>query len=481
MPKKTYTFPRLRDRSLAVSPPLVTASQFKQIRSRQPEVPSRPAEIRQLSRWLFPPLPQRRRPPKKVRLNNKFTLNLGEECLEYAHGLLFSALKNPSLSQRDRDAVDADMDGSLPVFERSHETAHFILRWTNTSAVPEDNIAPDQENIITQTAGFLEHARQVYLDTFGLEPYILPGQAKIEILFYYLGETTNGSTNDTWAYIQLNSKLFKDNPNLWKPVSAHELFHRVQYQAGYRTHPGYETTGYFVEGTTSWAEMFVWQAVSNPDKVKAFYQETDIDVLTLSGDARYRAGVFWHFVEKRINQVPAFMAGYAATGKVTDTLRQVVAEAFPANGVYGNLEHFITLWHRNRLTGENKPANILGPDGTVINANLANITTHALSAAEPTLAVQGSSQPHGADFIRITLSGLQGKELALHFQGQGDFCIQFHFFNLQFKWVRGFYPFFAHDQFGHTQTVGADEIYLWAIIGGRENGGDYTLEVTGLY
>ena len=104
-----------------------------------------------------------------------------------------------------------------------------------------------------------------------------------------------------------------------------------------------------------------------------------------------------------------------------------------------------------------------------------------MTAAESVIQIPGGNNPRGCDYIRVGLSGLQGKELQITFQGQGDFCIQFHLYNVQFQGLRGFYPFFAEEQFSNGQTIGDDEHYIWAIIGGRENGGNYTLELTGLY
>lgn len=79
---------------------------------------------------------------------------------------------------------------SCPSFENRFETNHFILRWTNMSDHPEDNISDPA--LIEEAAGYFETAWEKYTALFHREPYAPPGTGKIEVIlivfqFPYVG------------------------------------------------------------------------------------------------------------------------------------------------------------------------------------------------------------------------------------------------------------------------------------------------------
>ena len=64
-----------------------------------------------------------------------------EECHEELYARIFLGLSNPYLSTRQLKLLETDIDDATPDFENSHETDHFILRWTNSSTHTADNIS----------------------------------------------------------------------------------------------------------------------------------------------------------------------------------------------------------------------------------------------------------------------------------------------------------------------------------------------------
>ena len=61
-------------------------------------------------------------------------------------------------------AGGCNLDSDMPSFENHYATDHFILKWTNKSSDPKDNISDPQ--IIKETAGYLETAWAKYTGLF---------------------------------------------------------------------------------------------------------------------------------------------------------------------------------------------------------------------------------------------------------------------------------------------------------------------------
>jgi hypothetical protein len=183
------------------------------------------------------------------------------------------------------------VDSPMPFFENRYETDHFVLRWTNQSRHSEDNISNQQ--IIKDTAEYLETAWGKYTTLFGRKPYTAPGQDKIEVDFRDMD--CYGVSDPPNEPIQFNSYDWVKNSGIRKPTSAHELFHKLQYAYGYKTKWNPQKPyAWFTEGTAAWSEVFVWGMVSLDYKVNTLFKDTGMDLY----EADSKAMPFWiYFVQ----------------------------------------------------------------------------------------------------------------------------------------------------------------------------------------
>lgn len=193
----------------------------------------------------------------------------------------------------------------------------------------------------------------------------------------------------------------------------------------------------------------------------------------LTGPYRYWACTFWLFLQQRIGKIKEFFDYYESSGKLKESLENVVAESFPENGVYGKLENFFALWHRNRITKENHPEGIVDQDGNVLTPGLTNIQSINLEST-PVYTKFGTVNANGADYYRIYFGGIpSGKDLFVNIKGipEGDFAFQFMYVAPQGKWTGGFYPFFESTEYNHTEPI-TDELYfIFITVAGRDKGG----------
>jgi hypothetical protein len=177
----------------------------------------------------------------------------------------------------------------MPVFENRLETEHFILKWTNRSSDPADNI-PDP-GIVSETAGYLETAWEKYTTLFGRKPYTPPGSDKVEVVFREID--CYGVADPPDGPIQFNSAVWVKKIGIRQPTSAHELFHKLQYAYGYKTKWNPEKPYmWFTEGTAAWSEVFVWGRVSRSCKVDEIFKNCQIDLY----EADDMAMPFWIYL-----------------------------------------------------------------------------------------------------------------------------------------------------------------------------------------
>ncbi|HYN50708.1 MAG TPA: hypothetical protein VES62_07265 [Thermoleophilaceae bacterium] len=473
---------RLTKKNYRVAIRRLEPDEWQKVAEADPEIPRSFSELRRLGRQVFKRA-GRARSQKIVRPVRGFLRPAVEECGETPASRFFLALSNPLLSLEQLDALDADIDADVPVFDQSLETAHFILRWTNASANAADNIADN--TIIDDTANYLEAAWVQYNPVFGA-PYVAPGLTKIDVVFWDiagLGFTTPGGP------INLDAPNWVAQLGVRQPTSAHELFHRVQYAYGYRT--TWTPAGayqWFSEGSASWGEVFVWSRVSGSYKITDLFTNPDLNLW----NASYSALPFWIFFQIRQqdfagdNAMLSFLQRYQTLGNERTAVAQIIDEDWPPNNVYGQLDTFFALFARDRVldhwrlgpSGGAYPA-ILAPNGVAIAPALA-VTAVPLGAGD-TYVSAGVVSALGTDYYRFAFqSGSTGHDISLSsvVPAGGDYSY-YLIWEKAGSWVRAEFPFVSSGNYSLAQTLDlslADALVV--AISGRGLGGPYTLNAS---
>jgi len=410
-----------------------------------------------------------------------------EECHEELYARLYLGLGNPRFTARQRLILEADIDDATPELENSHETDHFILRWTNSSAHEPDNIS--DSSIVEATGDFLETTWHKYDETFGRTPYLPDDVTKMEVVFQDIGAIGIASPPD--GPIQFDSETWVSNAGVRQPTSAHELFHKLQYAFGYRTkHTPSGSYKWFSEGTASWAEVFVWQRVSGAYKILDLFASPDRDLYSAS----YRALPYWIFFEARQkdsvddNALSDLLHKYDALDSSTAypervACAEVIDEDWPENNVYGQVDNFFALFARDRRLGHWRigPAGalyptIIDPDDSSIEPTLT--VTEADIGAGDTYVNAASVSGLGSDYYRLNFEGdTDGETLTLSVDGAstGDFSY-YLIWERNGQWKRATFPFFMTEDYGASYTLDLSAANsLVFVISGRGVGGAYSL------
>lgn len=270
-------------------------------------------------------------------------------------------------------AMNPPLSSDMPTFENRYVTQHFVLKWTNRSDDPKDNISDPE--IIKQTAGYFEYAWTKYMALFGKAPYTAPCHKRIRVVFSDLGDYY-GAADPPAGPIQLNAYAWVHDPAIRKPTSAHELFHKLQYAFGYRTQwiPR-EPYTWFIEGTAAWSEAYVWGRVSSSSKVVNIFENTNMDLYTASYDAMPFWVYFVHGNQGHPNNhlMAELLQKCEQLHNVRLALNDVIKEA------YGSVNAFYLGFARERENGFwsktcSTPYNcILGPRGHDLVSEIRNI------------------------------------------------------------------------------------------------------------
>lgn len=486
MAGKRITFKRLAAKGFHVSIPVLDEPAWNRLAAPDPAVPRTARRLRDYGRLLYGP--QRRRLPRMVTgLPQIGTLrSLYEECGEAAWHRLFLGLSNPKLTRAEREEIEAEIDADLPTFEHSTETDHFILRWTDSSANATDNIA--DAAIITETGGFLEMAWDRYAAGFGRTPHTPAGASKIEVVFYDI-PGAHGVASPPDGPIQLNSDSWVTTPGLRRSVSAHELFHKLQYTFGFRTSWNPPSPyKWFSEGTASWAEVYVWQRVSGSYKITDMFANPDLNLY----DASYSALPFWLFFEARQksnaadNPIRHFLETAEPAGNLSGALEQVIDEEWSPNNVYGQLDSFYALFARERRIGAWRTGptgglypTILDPNETVVVPNLA-VTNVALGNTD-TYTVTRAVSALGSDYYRFAFApDTNGETCSLTVNGAAGGNYSYYLiWEKGGAWKRAAFPFVNTGSYSHAEVISlAEADALVLIISGRGAGGAYTLSAS---
>jgi hypothetical protein len=409
-----------------------------------------------------------------------------EECGESAYYEFFTGLANPSLTEAQRQELEADVDADTPGFENSLETDHFVLRWTNSSDNAADNIA--DSSIVTETGDYLETAWDLLSSTFGRDPYVPSGETKIEVLFQDIGGYGVSSPPD--GPIQFDAPNWINQPGIRRPTSAHELFHKLQYAFGYRT-TWNPTSPYkwFSEGSASWAEVFVWQRVSGSYKVLDLFSSPDLNLY----DASYRALPFWVFFQARQQDSPtdnpmvSFLQKYEVNGDEQLALEQAINDEWAPNNVHRELAHFFALFSRERAIGawQTGPSgalyrDILAPDGVAVAPALTTIDV-PLGVGDTYINNSAAVSALGSDYYAFSFEpGTDGATFTISVDGAttGDYSY-YLVWQKGGAFKRGVFPFGVTEDYSLSETIDlsfADG--LTVIVSGRGTGGPYTINAS---
>jgi len=474
---------RLAKKGVHISVEVVDPQKWQELIKRDPSIPRSFIQLRRLAQRIFM---KAKRPSRVFRLDmprRGVIKRFFEECGEGLYSTFFTALRNPSLTKQQRAELEAIIDADTPTFENSTETDHFILRWTNSSTHPADNIA--DSSIVDETAEYLETAWEKYNTVFGRTPYVPPGSSKIEVVFQDIDGYGVASPPD--GPIQFDAENWVNQPGIRQPTSAHELFHKLQYSFGYRTTwdptPPYK---WFSEGSASWAEVFVWQQVSGAYKINDLFSNPDLNLY----NASYRALPFWIFFQTRQQDAPddnplvSFLQKYEATGDERNALEEVIDEDWPPNNVYGQLDNFFALFSRERRigawrqtpTGGQPYATILDPSGNNIVPTLA-VTEVSLGLGDSSVN-STSVSPLGSDYYRFNFEGdTGGQTFTVSVTGvAGGNYSYYLLWEKDGTWKKAVFPFGVTGDYSFSETIDletADSLML--IISGRGSGGAYTI------
>ncbi|MEZ5010068.1 MAG: hypothetical protein R2753_18105, partial [Chitinophagales bacterium] len=173
---------------------------------------------------------------------------------------------------------------------------------------------------ISQIEQNLEDAYHKYTNELQVKPYT-SGLAKLVVEVYEFPGKKNflmGYTAPEMA-IELNAN-YLDQESVLMATPAHELFHKVQYNYGYRTKwfvngehnhnhdekdvhdeedDGHDNIfSWFAEGTAAWAEYYIANTVSESLKIKSMYFEPQVPLFKHASESF----PFWDFFFNHIER-----------------------------------------------------------------------------------------------------------------------------------------------------------------------------------
>lgn len=474
---------RLEKKGMKIQHPVLEREEWRNITRADSMIPRSYAQVRQLAKIIYDRKARKAIFPylrKRPRIGVLFSW--WEECAESVYSQFNMGLQNPFLTARQRQTIESDIDADMPAFEQTKDTTHFTLHWTDSSAEAADNI--DDETIIDDTGDYLETAWDKYNSIFGRAPYVPTGSTKIDVYFYDINAI--GATSLDGG-IDLDSTWWKDTPGIRQPTSAHELFHRLQYEFGYRRlHTPSGNYKWFSEGTASWAEVFVWNRVSKDYKMNTIFDTPDSNLLTAS----YSALPFWIFFDTRQRDDPddiplvRMLQEYEIDGDIVRSANDTIVDDWPPNNVYNQLDSLFALFARERRMGawEQTPTgghpyrDILDSDGNVITPTVQVLDVN-LSLGD-TYVVTTAVNPLASDYFHFILDpNTAGKTLAISVDGSslGDFSF-YTIWEKDGSFKRAMFPMVGSDDHAFSESIDLDFANaLVMIVSGRMKGGSYDL------
>jgi hypothetical protein len=222
-----------------------------------------------------------------------------EWCGEYTLGLLEAVVASTLISDEAKKRINSIFDDSAPSLERQKTIGHFRFMWTETSPDARDNVT---EADIDATGVALNDCWNRYAADFRQPKANLVGGQRIVDVHTYFHAGLYGSTSSMSNRIFLNSLYTVRDGCRRLTVSAHELFHRVQYAYGYITGTGGQT--WWVEGTASWSQDYSYDNINDyGTRVNSGLSSPDTSLPGRSYDACHYWKYFGEQVDKRSTPV----------------------------------------------------------------------------------------------------------------------------------------------------------------------------------
>lgn len=466
----------MTERGHPASLSIFTESQLPIVLEKNPRLPTTEDDIRGLANCIFTGENGGRICGETYTIRSGATIALDES--DMAENMLFLALRNPRIPDTLREEMDLFISQQLPYIDLNIMTKKAGVRpaittglrllagaapnaqygpctdgytaadsgyaqcltdrfwvtwyWKPNAYAPLEATLTDAE--IFETINYLNTAWDVYEQALGSENvpdtyWINDFQKKLMISFIYFNYNWDtelyGKTNLAYNFIALNPVKWNEIPGIRKPVTAHELFHRVQYKLGYQTEPGYDTYDWFVEGTASWAEAFVWNRTSANIKYTHFYDHPFYNILfdyeeSFFAKKAYAAVSFWHYFDRHLGKMIEMFLSYKEQGSVLVAVNNVLFNEFHKNGIFNNFEDYLALWRRDKIVQAHAPVEILKPDGNPVGPLQANLKrtrhlTQSNSNWTGVFSMHSSGTEYGAIYIDPVLKGA-GKTLTIDFE-----------------------------------------------------------------
>jgi hypothetical protein len=416
------------------------------------------------------------------------------DCRNYELGLLFAALKNPAVSDSTRQQVDKILSAPLPILPKKYTSGHFTIYYTSTDPDPRNNISDMDISAAAGTLNFLWDR----WTAFGLKApksYLAGNNTEmIDVYVWYLGGTKWGETQSDWDSINFNSVIMK-NECKRRFVSAHELFHRVQFSYGYESVAASDlvwlTEGSALSvnaglGTVGEAKRWLVHANDGLKHPERALSERGAD-----------ASHFWvylnFFGSPGHYPLTEVWAAYEQNGKNAKNAISTVVKASPTLNLYGvkNFEGFVQHWIKANYVKDY--------DGALATAYLdymydeyvttaCNVTYGPMAHVPRTvyevpgnataLSFSGKVAPYAARYYELNLGSTLSK-LTVKIDGADSGNFSYHFIGIKGKnsMLFSFTDTNVRDYtYSRTLTPGQwDKLAL--IVAGRSKGGSFKVKV----
>lgn len=462
-----YEFEFKQARGIKVE--VLTEEDFSATFNNNLEIPLTDKDIITLAHKLYPPHWEKHNETEEMK-----TERSEKECREYEAGLLFAALQNPRISDSTRYEVDCIVATSLPNLDKTYSSKHFIFNYTDHDVNTDHNVTLDD---VKKTAINLDRYWTKYANNFRTP---IP-EGKINIKVYYINQTTYGETHSGVPYICLNSKLCVKDDCKRKTVSAHELFHRVQYSYGFVT--GTADMKWIVEATAAWSQKYtnitirdymarMNSGLDDPDKALIQYRD-------------YDACHFWVYLEKRANwtAIREVWAQYEINGH---NAKAAVGTVVNSKKLGKDFDEYVQLWIKANYMKDLANAGLYSYTENEVSKTSCGVKYGPLKTVPKTAAVNvnsnttwsanGNVSAYGADYYEFNLDKTL-KNLVIDVKGESEGAISFHFIGIK-----------GDRQKGITDTTDKSYTYnkkltpgQWdkvaVVVGGRGTGGGYTISI----
>jgi hypothetical protein len=437
-----------------------------------PEIPRSEEAILALARKLYP----------SQAFKEEFLSATAEhgDCGEPDVGVLFAALQNPAISDATRMLVDNVIAEAIPPLPKSKisPSGHFKIDYTSTDANPLNNVT-DVE--IEDLAARLDSYWNTYAKNFKKPKYYMAdGKERIDIKVYYISSTFLGQTASVWNHIELNSSSCVKNLCKRRTISAHELFHRVQFAYGFIS--GTANMNWMSEGTATWSQKYT------NENYRDYMEWMNIGLgkpnVNLIATRSYDACHFWVFLEERSNYtvIKQVWANYQTNGKNAKKAVNTVTNA--RLGLTFN--QYAQKWSKANALKDVTNASTDGYDyvENAVTKTSCGVTYSPLSRVPATnksitptssFTQTGKVTPYGARYYVYTL-GSTLTDLAITFNGTGSFAVSFIGLK-NTAWQPTIVDTTANT-YNYEKTLTAGQwAKLAVMVMGTATGGNYTLTV----